>query len=256
MDVKNPIQSAERIFQVLEYIAQTGPAGVVEIGAALKLHKSTVHRMLHSLISMGYAIQNEKTGKYELTLKLVKLSGSVLSNIDMYGLIHPYMERLANSSQETVHLVQRMGFEVVYIDKVEPSELRDSSIRMASRIGLATPMYCSGVGKAILAKLPEEEVRAIWAQSSPEKRTEYTISSLEQMEEELKQIRQCGYALDNQENEMGVRCIAAAVTDYRNNSGYAFSISAPISRMSDERIRELSEHVLDMQKEVSRRLGS
>ncbi|HHU71627.1 MAG TPA: IclR family transcriptional regulator [Clostridiales bacterium] len=256
METKNPIQSAERIFNILEYVAHNGPVGVVEIGNALELHKSTVHRMLLSLISMGYVEQNDKSGKYQLTFKLVQLSSIFLSNIDIYAIAHPYMERLAKECQETVHLVERTGSDVVYIDKVEPAGPRDSSIRMASHIGLLRPMYCSAVGKAILAELPKEELYSIWENSNPEKKTEYTITSLDKMEEELKMIKMKGYALDNEENEIGVRCIAGAILDYNNNSKYAFSISAPISRMTDERVEELSSHVLKMKGELSKHLGN
>lgn len=256
MENKNPIQSAERIFHILEFIAANGPSGVVEIGTALGLHKSTVHRMLLSLISMEYVMQDEKTGKYELTFKMVRLSSQFLSKIDIYSIAHPYIERLANACQETVHLVQRTGNEVVYIDKVEPIGLRESSIRMASHIGLMRPMYCSGVGKAILAELPMEEVHEIWEQSNPEKKTEYTITSLEQLELEIASIKTKGYALDNEENEIGVRCIAAAILDYQNKAKYAFSISSTVNRMTDERVVELATHVQNMKEELSWRLGN
>jgi DNA-binding IclR family transcriptional regulator len=116
-------------------------------------------------------------------------------------------------------------------------------------------MYCSGVGKAILAELPIEEVREIWTQSNPTKKTQYTITSLDQLEKELIAVRECGYALDNEENEIGVRCIAAAVKDYSKNASYAFSISAPVSRMTDERVLQLSEHVLKVKEELSERMG-
>lgn len=256
MENKNPIQSAERIFQILEYIAENGQVGVVEIGTALDIHKSTVHRMLSSLISMGYVRQEEKTGKYELSFKLLKLSNNFLSHIDIYSILHPYLEKLARECKETVHMVQRSGNEVIYIDKVEPVGPRDSSIRMASHIGLLRPMYCSAVGKAILAELPREEVHTIWSQSKPEKKTQYTITSLAQLEEELDHIKACGYALDNEENEIGVRCIAAAVADYQGKVNYAFSVSAPVSRMSDEKISELSKYVLKLKKDLSSRLGN
>ncbi|NLK28161.1 MAG: IclR family transcriptional regulator [Clostridiales bacterium] len=255
METKNPIQSAERIFRILEYIAENGSVGVVEIGAALDLHKSTVHRMLLSLISMGYVIQDENTGKYELTFKLVQLSSRFLTKIDLYSIARPYLEQLANESQETVHLVKRSGNDVVYIDKVEPMGLRQSSIHMASYIGFMLPMYCSGVGKAILAELPFDEVRTIWEQSKPEKKTEYTIVSLEDMRKELELTRERGYALDNEENEIGVRCIAAAILDYQKKAKYAISISAPVNRMSDEKVEEMSRHVLNVKKVLSTRLG-
>ncbi|MDF2611919.1 MAG: transcriptional regulator IclR-like protein [Lachnospiraceae bacterium] len=255
MEAKNPIQSAERIFSIMEYIANHGPVGVLEIATALDFHKSTVHRMLLSLISMGYVTQDKSTGKYELTFKLVKLSSQFLAKIDIYSIVHPYIERLANICGETVHLVKRVGNEVVYIDKVEPVGINESSIRMASHIGLMRPMYCSGVGKAILAELPLEEVHRIWDQSRPEKKTEYTITSLSSFEEELKLIKERGYAMDNEENEIGVRCIAAVILDYQNAAKYAFSVSVPSNRMTEERVSQLAEHVLDMKKELFIRFG-
>ena len=255
MEQKNPIQSAERIFRILEYIAEKGQTGVVEIGTALGIHKSTVHRMLLSLISMGYVRQEEKTGKYELSFKLLKLSAKFLAGIDMHSILHPYLEKLAGECQETVHMVRRSGIDVVYIDKVEPAGLRDSSIRMASHIGLFRPMYCSAVGKAILAELTKEEVYAIWSQSKPEKKTQYTIITYGELQQELHKVKACGYALDNEENEIGVRCIAAAVADYQNNVKYAFSISAPVSRMQDEKVIEFSKYVLNMKQKLSERLG-
>jgi DNA-binding IclR family transcriptional regulator len=239
---------------VLEYLSTHGSSGVVEIGKALQLQKSTAHRMLLSLKHMGFVTQEEASGKYELTFKIVRISNQFLAKLDMAALIHPYMEQLANRCQETVHLVQRMGCDVVYIDKVEPMLLRDSSIRMASRIGLVRPMYCSGVGKAILAELSEEEVLSIWNNSQIEKKTENTIVSLEQLTVELEQIKECRYALDNEENEIGVRCIAASISDYNNKSRYAFSISAPSNRMTNERISELSAYVLQIRDELNERI--
>lgn len=255
METKNPIQSAQRIFQVLEYIAANGPSGVVEIGNALTLHKSTVHRMLISLSSMGYVTQEEASGKYELTFKIVRMSSQFLAKNDMVSLAHPYLGHLANQCQETVHLVQRIGSDVVYIDKIEPTIQRDSSFKMVSRIGLVRPMYCSGVGKALLSGMTYEEVQSIWNNSRIEKKTVHTITSLEQMVSELEQIRKCGYSIDNEENEIGVRCIAAAINDFRGKAKYAFSISAPTSRMTSGRIEELSSFVLQTQKLLSEQFG-
>lgn len=253
-EAKNPVQSAERIFQVLETLSD-GPIGLMDISKRLNLHKSTTHRLLTSLIYMNYAKQDEYTGKYTLTFKIVELSGKILSSIDMLSIAHPYVEHLAFKCQETVHLVQRNGNDMVYIDKVEPPTVRESAIRMASQIGLARPMYCSGVGKAILAELPVKEVEMIWENSIIEKRTEHTIVTLEHLLEELGEIHKKGYAIDNEENEIGVRCIAACIFDYHGKARHAFSISAPSSRMSEERIKELSRFVLQTKKELSKELG-
>ena len=115
---KNPVQSAERIFQVLEMLADNGEMGLMEISAALGLHKSTVHRLLMSLIYMGYAKQDEATQKYMLTYKLVNMAGKILDRTDILQIARPYMERLSDISGETVHLVQREGNHILYIYKM------------------------------------------------------------------------------------------------------------------------------------------
>ena len=119
---------------------------------------------------------------------------------------------------------------------------------------MVRPMYCSGVGKAILAELTKEEVLSVWSNSNIEKKTDNTIISLKQLTVELEQITECGYALDDEENEIGVCCIAAAITDYNMKSRYTFSISAPSNRMTKERIKELSAHVLQIQEELLKRI--
>ena len=229
-EAKNPVQSAERIFQVMETLADHGEMGLMELSTALDLHKSTVHRLLMSLIYMGYAKQDEATQKYMLS----------------------YMERLSDLSGEAVHLVQREGNHILYIYKIEA---KVGTIRMVSHVGMVHPMYCSGVGKAIMATLPDEEVKKIWNESIIEKKTDKTITDFSQMQEVLDEVRQNGYALDDEENEKGVRCIAACLHGYQKEVKYAFSISGPTSRMTRERVRELAVDVKKVQEELSRELG-
>lgn len=255
IEEKNPVQSAERIFNVMEMLAETGPIGLVDLSTRLGLHKSTVHRLLLSLSYMGYVIQDEETSKYSLSFKIVELSGKVLSKVDMLSIIHPYITDLANRCRENVHFVQRRGTEVLYLDKVSPITPQESSIRMASQIGFTRPLYCSAVGKAILAQLSDEEVREIWDNSIIEKKTEYTIVTWDEMVKELEGIREKGYSIDNEENELGVRCIAVCILNHRGKPEYAFSISAPVSRMSDARIEELAQEALKTKEILMRIMG-
>lgn len=255
-DMKNPVQSAERIFGVLETLAETGPIGLMDLSARLSLHKSTVHRLLLSLICMGYVKQEEESGKYKLTFKVVELSEKVLSKVDIVSLVHPLIADLANSCRETVHFVQRRGTEAYYLDKVAPLYPHESTIRMASQVGLARPLYCSAVGKAILAEMKEEEVEYIWNNSIIEKKTEHTITTLSKLQKELIDIRNKGYALDNEENEIGVRCIAACVRNHKGQPDNAFSISAPAGRMPDERIANLATEILKAKAEMQKVLGN
>lgn len=251
-ETKNPVQSAERIFQVMEMLADNGEMGLMEISAALGLHKSTVHRLLMSLIYMGYAKQDETTQKYMLTYKVVNMAGKILEHMDILQVARSYMERLSDLSGETVHLVQREGSNILYIYKIEA---KVGTIRMVSHVGMVHPMYCSGVGKAIMATLPEEEVRQIWDESVIEKKTEKTITDYTEMLRVLEEVKKNGYALDDEENEKGVRCIAACLRGYQKEVKYAFSISGPTSRMTRERVAELAVDVKKVQEELSRELG-
>lgn len=251
-ETKNPVQSAERIFLVMEMLADNGEMGLMEISAALGLHKSTVHRLLMSLIYMGYAKQDETSQKYMLSYKIVSLAGKLLDRMDIMQVAKPYLERLSDLSGEAVHLVAREDNNILYIYKIEA---KVGTIRMVSHVGMVHPMYCSGVGKAIMATLPEKELRQIWNESVIEKKTEKTIVDYEEMLRVLEEVKRNGYALDDEENEKGVRCIAACLKSYQNEVKYAFSISGPTSRMTRERVKELSVDVKKVQEELSRELG-
>ena len=252
MPEKNPVQSAERIFEILETLVKNGAMGLTELSAGLGLHKSTVHRLLNSLAVMGYVRQDPATGKYLSTFKIVELAGRLLGRIDILSVAHRHLEELMKQTHETVHFVQREGCNIVYIDKVESDA---NSIRMVSHIGLLQPMFCTAVGKAILAELPDEEIRSVWGHSGVHKLTPNTIVDFDGLMREIEKIRRDGYALDNEENEVGVRCIAASVLNFSGKTDNAFSISAPLSRMSDGRVRELSAHVLATKRAISRELG-
>jgi len=249
---KNPIQVAGRLFGALEYLAEHGETGLTELAEHLDLNKSTAHRIVSSLQYMGYARQRQESGKYELTFKIVDLSNEVIEKTDIIALIRPYMKRLAEATGETVHFVQRDGPDIVYIDKVESYQ---NAVRMISHIGSRMPFYRSAVGKAMAANMTEQEVRELWDVSDIEPVTPYTITDFGEFMLELDKVRDKGYAIDNEENETGVRCIGAALdirqdASCRKGTQYAFSISVPIGRMDNDRVRALSEVVLSMKKEI------
>lgn len=247
MENKNPIQVADRLFLVLETLSETGPVALADLCKNLDLNKSTVHRLLCSLIYMGYVKQDAETGKYFLSLKLLTLSNKVLSHMDILETVRPYLKKLAEETGETVHFVQLDGIEAVYICKEESYQ---NSVRMVSRVGNRIPLYCSGVGKAMAADMTEAQIQAIWENSTIRRFTPHTIMQYEQFFEKIQWIREKGYALDDEENELGVRCIAVSIPDYKGKPSYAFSISAPVARMSDERIEELAKIVLKTKYEI------
>lgn len=252
MEEKNPIQVADRLFQTLELLAENGTMGLMNISETMELNKSTTHRILNSLIYMGYAKQDDETGKYELTMKLVRLSNQIMGRVDMIQIVRPYLRQLVDITNETVHFVKMEGVDAVYIDKVESYS---NAAQMVSRIGSRTPLYCSGVGKSIMAELKEREVKNIWDVSSITGRTPNTITDFRKFKACLKEIKEKGYALDNEENEIGVRCIAVSLSEIDGNDKYAFSISAPVGRMSDERIRELKDYILETKQKICAAIG-
>lgn len=252
MEQKNPIQVAGRLFQALELLADTGSIGLMDLSATLGLNKTTAHRVLNSLIYMGYAKQDPATGKYEPTFKIVDIANRIMSKVDIVQTVRPYLRKLMEASGETVHFVERDGTDAVYIDKVESF---NNGMQMVSRIGSRIPLYCSGVGKAMLAQMDSWEAEEVWNASGVSPLTEHTITDYGKFQQELAQIQQRGYALDNEENQIGVRCIACSLKDPAGIPKYAFSISAPTSRMNDERIRELAFYVLEAGKEMAESLS-
>lgn len=250
-DSKNPIQVADRLFLVLETLAQNGSLGLLDLSTRLSLNKSTVHRLLTSLIHLGYVKQDIDTNKYRLTFKVVEIANKLMDKLDILEVARPHLKRLMEQTGETVHLVQLDGTEAVYIDKVEAYQ---NSIRMVSKVGNHIPLYCSGVGKAIAAQLDQIDLKRIWDRTNIVKMTPYTISTFDEFLMELEQTRQKGYALDNEENELGVRCIAASLGAVQGNAPYAFSISAPINRMTDKKIAEYSHFILETKQQLNKEL--
>ncbi|MGI6069387.1 MAG: IclR family transcriptional regulator [Blautia sp.] len=252
MEEKNPIQVSDRLFLVLETLAEEGPTALMDLSRMLNLHKSTVHRLLLSLSYLGYVSQDGETGKYQLTFKLCELSNKILSRLDILDVIRPYLKKLAAATGETVHFVQLDGTEAVYIYKEESLQ---NSVRMVSKVGSRIPLYCSGVGKAMAADMSKEQLHTLWEQSPVHALTEHTITSYEDFMQTIQEVRKNGFALDDEENEIGVRCVAVSLPDYRGRAKYAFSISAPVSRMTDARTKELAQMLLEIKKDIVMQQG-
>lgn len=247
------VQSLDRAFDLLEALCRSrGGMTIGALSAETGLHKSTVHRLLSSMCARGYVQRDAATSIYRAGMRLCELGGYIMDNLDVVGLARAPMERLGCLTGETVHLVMREERDIVYIHKVENSQC---AIRMFSRIGMRRPLYCTGVGKAILATWPDSEVRALWADSRVTAWTAHTILSEEAFLCELARVRQLGYALDDEENELGVRCIAAAIPDYSGRASYALSVSAPVSHLPDARIATLRGPLLAARDEIAAALG-
>ena len=251
MAEKNGVQSVERIFALIEQLA-AHPAGasLQSLAQGTDLAKRTVHRLLGSLVGLGYVAQDEATGRYRLTLKMFELSSGMVNSMDIMDVAKAHLERLAQRTGEAVHLVIRDGRDIVYIYKTE-----NGPMRMSSRVGLRSPLYCTGVGKAILATLPDDEVAEIWRHSRPQKLTGRTVASLDALAAQLADVRRSGYAIDDEENELGVRCVALAIPGPGGRAESAFSISGLAPYMTADRIRRISALALETRDDILREMG-
>lgn len=245
------VQSVSRIFELIEVLAaHPAGAGLQNLATEAHLAKSTAHRLLGSLVSLGYAVQDVQTGKYRLTLKMFEISSGIVNSMDIMSVAKLHLERLSQRTAEAVHLVIRDGADVVYIYKTESGPMR-----MSSRIGLRSPLYCTGVGKAILATLPDAEVEQIWHHSRLQKLTGRTVTDLDQLRSQLQTVRNCGYAIDDEENELGIRCVALAIPGPGGRADSAFSISGLAPYMTAERIRRISTLALETRADILHDLG-
>ncbi len=241
--------SIEKAFKILSVFSENGKSelGVREISKILKINRSTVHRFLSSMEKIGVVEKNEETGKYRLGLKLYEIGNSVPLRKIMVDRARYYLEDLHWYLNETVHFATLKNGEVVYLDKI----IADRNFVIISEVGRRLPAHCTGLGKAMLAFLPESEVRRIIKEKGLKKFTKNTITSSRKFFEELRKIRECGYAIDNEEIEDGLRCIAVPVFNGEGKVIAAVSISGPSSRINESVYDEYSKYVIRTAKLIS-----
>jgi DNA-binding IclR family transcriptional regulator len=242
--------SVVRAFDVLERIALAGEDGITlgQLAATIPTAKSTTHRYVATLLGLG-VVRRDDFARLRLGYKLVELAGVLLDGDDVRSAAAPILTDLAARTGETVHLGVIADSEIVYIAKIESPH----SVRLVSRIGARIPFYCSAMGKAVLAHLDGEPFDAALA-IPRSARTDHTIVDGDALLAELERVRGVGVALDDEENEIGVRCIGAAVV-VGGEPVAAISVSAPEVRMSHERCAELTPHMIAAAGEIARRLG-
>lgn len=253
-DARSPyqVQVLDRALAILEVLSAEGPdLSLGELSDKLELHKSTVHRLVMVLGRHKLIERNSVNGRFRLGLKLFELGTRAVSQLDLRERARPVLERLVLETSETVHLCVLDDTEVVYLDKVEPAR----SVRMASTVGRRNPAYCTAVGKAILAWLPEPQVEAIVRKHGLKALTANTITSFLELKTELAAIRERGYAIDNEEIEEGLRCVGCVVRDFSNAPVAAISVSGPSFRLTRDKIKSISRPVIAAANTLSAQLG-
>jgi IclR family transcriptional regulator, KDG regulon repressor len=247
------VQVLDRAINILEFIGKqnTGEAGLPELSAAMKLHKTTTHRIAHVLESRGLLRRGMDSNRYRLGLHLYDLGCQALDSINLRGEARPLMTSVASEIGETVHLAVLDRAEVLYIERIEAQR----SMTMGSKLGTRNPVYCTALGKAMLAYSPEGEADLILAACRLEARAKNTITSVPALKRELERIRDRGYAIDDEEIEDGIRCISAPILNPAGRAVAAMSVSGPASRITPNRFQLIGKTVKRAALELSAHLG-
>ena len=224
---------------------------VSEIGAKTGLHRSTAHRILMALEYNDLIKQNPSTGKYHLGIKLFKLGHQAVSQLNLREICRPFLSRLMNDTKETIHLAVLDDDQVLYLDKVEGPH----ALRMPSRVGRYIPTYCTSLGKAMLSCLDDQEVKSILRRQTLKPHTENTVKNINQLLADLRSVRKRGYAVDNEEIEIGLRCVGAPLRDYTGGMVGAISVAAPSARLSEKNTPVIGRMVIAIAAEISEQLG-
>jgi DNA-binding IclR family transcriptional regulator len=235
-----PVESVDRALALIQILSRSGTGlSLDELTQASGLPKSSLHRTLAALKRRGFATQQRETGRYFLGSEMLRAAFDFHERLDVRALLRPVLIRLRQEFNETVHVGVLDGGDVVYLDKLESSH----PIKMTSAIGGRNPSHCTGVGKVLLAwTYPSDaSIRAFVSEFGPlRRRTRTTITTTGGLAKEMGRIRERGYALDLEESELGVRCIAFPVFVGRSVPQAAISVSAPRERLSDRRLSEIA----------------
>ena len=245
------VQSVARALTIINCFTNNSELGISELSDEMHLSKSTVFGLVNSLVQYGYLDQTVKHGKYKLGIRLFELGNLVLSRIDIRQEAKNYCAHLAHKYPATVHIATHIDGEVIYVDKID----NNNSLVTASNIGRRAPMYCTGVGKAMLAYLPEEYLKKFILSHPFIKKTKNTITSKERLLSELKEIRTTGIAVDKEEIELGLTCIASPVLDKDAYPELAISVSFPYGRIKDIKEEDVQKDLLACTQYLSERLG-
>lgn len=246
-------QSSEKLLSLIEVLSQEdAPVRLSDLSAKLNMNASTVSRFLTTLQNRGYVRQSGERGGYVLTYKICQIANNMTSRMDFRSVCQPYLKQIAKIFGCTTNLMVRYEDSVIYLDVIPgPEQL----LVPLQRIGKIAPLYCTGGGKLFLQEFTDADLQDYAAKQPFRRFTEYTICSLGEMYKELQKVAEQGYAIDNQECELGTRCLAVPVFNYTGTIQAAISINAPISKLTDLYIFQNAAILRSIADQISDQLG-
>ena len=236
----------------LLHIFSESPHGLTakHVAERSRLPVSTVHRFLANLEGAGF-LNCSGDGVYHLGIECFAIGQAAVGQLDIRRVSLPYLRELNQQTRETIHLTVRHGLSAVYVEKLDSPE----QLRIFSRIGAAVPLYCTAVGKVMLAHMPDDEREKVLPQLGLMRLTPNTVGNLQELGAELYRIRKNGYACDLEEHELHIRCVAAPIWDHAGSVNASLSITAPVVRMPVTRLRQLATLIQTAGLQISRELG-
>jgi DNA-binding IclR family transcriptional regulator len=246
-------QSLRKALQILEGMTKIHtPARLQDIAQTLKIPQSTLLRFLNTFIDFGYVGQDHDTSCYYLTLKLAEIGSRARENFPFQSSLSKYVKQISHKFNESASLSNEHDMQMVYVVTEEgPSRM----LQTLQRIGRIAPMHATGVGKLHLLNYSENRLRDLEQKFGLPKFTDHTITSMEALKKELLQIRKQGYAMDNEECEAGVRCIAVPVRNFSGEVVAGISLSAPVTRLDKQKTGEIIAYLKDISVHASKELG-
>lgn len=228
--------SSDKLLALMEFLAtQDVPLRLSDIATAMEMNASTVSRFLTSLIKRGYAKQEPETGRYQLTYKICEIAYHMSSKIDLSNILYPVLQEIAKTSGCRANLITRYNNSCIYLKVVAPA---DQILLPLQRIGKLAPLYCTGAGKLLLQEFSEEQFQEYINQEEFIRYTSHTIMTASALRDSVEKGRINGYAIDDEECELGVRCLAFPVYDYTQHIVAAISINGSVSKLTGSYIAE------------------
>lgn len=245
------VSSVLKVFSILQALGEQKEIGVSELSQRLMMSKATTYRFLQTMKTLGYVSQEGEADKYSLTLKLFELGAKSLEYVDLIALADKEMRIISEQTNEALHLGALDENAIIYIHKIDSGY----NLRMQSRIGRRNPLYSTAIGKVLLAEREEEFIRDTLKEVEFIKHTDKTLENTEQLLSELTVVKQQHYAEDNEEQEPGLRCIAAPIYDRFGVVIAGLSISFPTIRFDEKRLSYYVSLLHKAGKNVSEQLG-
>lgn len=248
------LTSVEKALKILQtFNIDSSELSLTEIANKIGSHKSSVFRILCTLVNEKFVEKNPNTHKYRLGLKFIEIAHRALRSFNLVEEASSFIEKLSNEINEIVHLSILDGTEVVYLDK--KGEAQGKGLTVSTYIGGRDPAHSCAMGKVLLSGLYSEELDRLYQNIPLIRRTPNTITDISVLKKELERVRKRGFAIDNEESFPGIKCVAAPIRDYKGKVIAAISATVPKQRMGKERMQEITKRVIDTARLISEQIG-